>query len=91
MQTAQARPYAKIIVIVSVLLGVAVAASVLLPFAKMSHARSENLYVIYYGHLVDASGVMTEEARMILEANPSLAIVPYSFPNVVMYLLCSIE
>ena len=81
MQTAQARSYAKIIVIVSVLLGVAVAASVLLPFAKMSHARSENLYVIYYGHLVDASGVMTEEARMILEANPSLAIVPYSFPN----------
>jgi hypothetical protein len=77
VQTAQARSYAKIIVIVSILFGAAVAASVLLPFAKVTYPKSENLYVIYYGHLVDASGAMTPQAGMILEANPSLVIVPH--------------
>jgi hypothetical protein len=81
VQTAQARSYVKIIVIVSILFGAAVAASVLLPFAKVTYPKSENLYVIYYGHLVDASGAMTPQAGMILEANPSLVIVPHSFPN----------
>lgn len=68
-------------VIVAALLGVTIAASVLLPFAKVSFAKSEEIYVIYYGHLVDSSGEMTEQATMILDANPALAVVPYSFPS----------
>jgi hypothetical protein len=81
VQTAQARSYVRIIVIVSAVLAVAVAAAVFLPFAKVSFAKSEELYVIYYGHLVDESGAMTEQARAILDAGPTMAVVPYSFPN----------
>ncbi|HKU49128.1 MAG TPA: spherulation-specific family 4 protein, partial [Nitrososphaera sp.] len=82
MQTAQARPYLKIIVIVaSVLLAVAAAASLLLSNAKVTFAKSEETYVIYYGHLVDESGAMTPQARSMLDAGPSLVIVPYSFPT----------
>jgi hypothetical protein len=68
-------------VIVAAVFGVAVAASILLPFTKVSFPKSEELYVIYYGHLVDDSGAITEQATMILDANPALVIVPYSFPN----------
>ena len=81
MQTAQARPYVKIIVIVAALIVVVATASILLPYTKVSFAKSEELYVIYYGHLVDGSGTMTEQATMILDANPSLVVVPHSFPT----------
>jgi hypothetical protein len=81
VQTAQARSYVKIIVVVAALLVTAVAASLLLPFAKVTFAKSEELYVIYYGHLVNEDGAMTDQARMILQAGPSLVVVPHSFPN----------
>lgn len=81
MQTAQARPYFKIIVIVAALLVAAIAASLLFPFAKVPYAKAEELYVIYYGHLVDENGAMTDQARVILQSNPTLVVVPHSFPN----------
>jgi hypothetical protein len=60
---------------------VAVAASLTLPLAKVTFEKSENLYVIYYGHLVDGNGAMTGEASRILAAEPELVIVPHSFPD----------
>lgn len=53
----------------------------MLPFAKVSFAKSENFYVIYYGHLVDENGSTTEQTARILAAKPELVIVPYSFPD----------
>ncbi len=47
----------------------------------MSFAKPENLYVIYYGHLIDENGSMTDQTSRILAAKPELVIVPYSFPN----------
>src|SRR5215218_4084546 len=48
----------------------------IIPFAK-----TENFYVIYYGHLVGGRGEMTEQASRILAAGPELVIVPHSFPD----------
>lgn len=81
MQSTKKKPYLAIIVIASVAFAAAVAASLTLPFAKVAFEKSENLYVIYYGHLVDESGAMTEEASRMLAAKPELVIVPHSFPD----------
>jgi flagellar basal body-associated protein FliL len=82
VQSTQKRPYfAIIIIIASVAFAAAVAASMMLPLAKVSFEKSENLYVIYYGHLVDENGIMTEQTTRILAAEPELVIVPYSFPD----------
>jgi hypothetical protein len=81
VQSTQRRPYLAIIIIASVAFAAAVAASLTLPFAKVAFEKSENLYIIYYGHLVDENGAMTEEASRILAAGPELVIVPYSFPD----------
>lgn len=48
----------------------------IIPFAK-----TENFYVIYYGHLMGGRGEMTEQASRILAAGPKLVIVPHSFPD----------
>jgi hypothetical protein len=69
------------IVIASVAFAAAVAASIMLPLAKVAFEKSENLYVIYYGHLVDENGAITEQTSRILAAEPELVIVPYSFPD----------
>ncbi|MCI0560281.1 MAG: spherulation-specific family 4 protein [Nitrososphaera sp.] len=68
-------------VIVSAVFAAAIAASFLLPYAKVTYAKSENLYVIYYGHLVDRAGAMTVQASKILASDPELVIVPHSFPD----------
>lgn len=81
MQSTQKRSYFAIIVIALVAFAAAVAASLTLPFAKVSFEKSENLYVIYYGHLVDENGAATEQTARILAAKPELVIVPYSFPD----------
>lgn len=81
MQSTQKRSYLTIIIIASVAFAAAVAASLTLPLAKVAFEKSENLYVIYYGHLVDESSAMTEEASRILAADPELVIVPHSFPD----------
>ncbi|WP_148681460.1 spherulation-specific family 4 protein [Candidatus Nitrososphaera gargensis] len=81
MQSTQKKSYFAIIVIASVALACAVAAPIMLPFVKVSPANPENLYVIYYGHLVDENGAMTDQASRILAAKPELVIVPHSFPD----------
>jgi hypothetical protein len=81
MQSTQKRSYFAIIVIASIAFAAAVAASLLLSSVKVSFARSENLYVIYYGHLVDENGATTDQATRILAAKPEFVIVPYSFPD----------
>jgi hypothetical protein len=70
-----------IIVIASVAFAAAVAALIMMPFAKVAFEKSENFYVIYYGHLVNENGAMTGQAERILAAKPELVIVPYSFPD----------
>jgi hypothetical protein len=70
-----------IIVIASVAFAAALVASVMLPLAKVAFAKSENFYVIYYGHLVDKNGTMTDQTNKILAAKPELVIVTYSFPD----------
>lgn len=81
MQSTKKRSYFAIIVIALVAFAAAVAVSLTLPIAKVSFAKSENLYVIYYGHLVDKNGTATEQTTRILAAKPELVIVPYSFPD----------
>jgi hypothetical protein len=81
MQSKQKRPYFTMIVIALVALVAAVAALIMLPFAKVPFEKSEIFCVIYYGHLVDENGAMTEQAERILVARPELVIVPYSFPD----------
>jgi hypothetical protein len=70
-----------VIVIASAAFAAAVAASIMLPLAKVSFEKSENFYVIYYGHLIDEKGATTEQTARILAAGPELVIVPYSFPD----------
>ncbi|HUG97432.1 MAG TPA: spherulation-specific family 4 protein [Nitrososphaera sp.] len=81
MQSTKRRPYLAIIIIASVAFAAAVAASLTLPLANVVFEKSENGYVIYYGHLVDENGAMTEETSRILAAGPELVIVPHSFPD----------
>jgi hypothetical protein len=81
VQSTQKRSYFAIIVIASVAFAAAVAASLSLPSTKVSFEKSENLYVIYYGHLVDENGAATEQTARILAAKPELVIVPHSFPD----------
>lgn len=81
MQSTKKKSYFAIIVIASLAFAAAVAASLMFPFAKVAFAKSENLYVIYYGHLVDSNGEMTEQVPRILAADPELVIVPHSFPD----------
>ena len=57
------------------------AASLSFPFAKVTYPKSEELYVIYYGHLVDEGGSMTDQARAILLARPTMVVIPHSFPT----------
>ncbi len=61
----------------------------MLPFAKVAYAKPENLYVIYYGHLVDQNGEATDQAVRILAATPELVLVPYSFPDGKLNLTCT--
>ena len=75
------KTFLTIIIIASIASAVAVAASLMLPFAKVALEKSENLYVIYCGHLVDENGAMTKEASRIQAADPKLVIVPHSFPD----------
>jgi len=70
-----------IIIITVATFASAVVATALLPFAKVAFPKSENFYVIYYGHLVDQNGNSTRQTNEILAANPELVIVPYSFPD----------
>lgn len=81
MQSTQKRSYFAIIVAASVAFAAAVAVSIMLPLAKVTFEKSENFYVIYYGHLVDDQGAITEQTARILAAKPELVIVPYSFPD----------
>jgi spherulation-specific family 4 protein len=81
VQSTKKRSYFASILIASVAFAAAVAASIMYPFAEVTFAKSENMYVIYYGHLVDKDGEMTEQASRILAARPALVIVPYSFPD----------
>jgi hypothetical protein len=81
VQSTQKRSYFAVIVIALIAFAAAVVASIVLPFAKVSFDKSENLYVIYYGHLVDENGATTEQMARILAAKPQLVIVPYSFPD----------
>jgi hypothetical protein len=81
VQSTEKKSRLAIIIIASLALAAAVAALMTLSFAKVAFPKSENLYVIYYGHLVDDSGEMTEQASRILAAEPELVIVPYSFPD----------
>ncbi|MEW6603268.1 MAG: spherulation-specific family 4 protein [Thermoproteota archaeon] len=81
MQSTEKRSHLTIIIIASLALAGTVAASMALPFAKVPFATAENLYVIYYGHLVDDNGDMTEQTLRIISSKPELVIVPYSFPD----------
>lgn len=81
MQSTKKRTYFTIILIASIAFAAAVAALTMFPFATVAFAKSENMYVIYYGHLVDNDGEMTEQASNIMAARPALVIVPYSFPD----------
>lgn len=81
MQSTQKRSYFALIIIASVAFAGVLAATILLPLATLAFEKSENLYVIYYGHLVDKDGATTEEAERIIAAKPELVIVPYSFPD----------
>ena len=81
MQSTKKRSYLTIIVIASVVFAGVLAASVVLPLPKVAFAKSENFYVIYYGHLVDQNGDATDQVARILAAKPELVVVPYSFPD----------
>ncbi|HEV8405409.1 MAG TPA: spherulation-specific family 4 protein [Nitrososphaera sp.] len=81
MQSTKKRSYFAIVVVASVVFAGAVGASIMLPFAKVAFAKSENFYVIYYGHLIDENGKATDQATRILTARPELVIVPHSFPD----------
>lgn len=81
MQSIEKRSHLALIIIVSLASAAIVAALIMLPLVKAPFAKSENLYIIYYGHLVDEDGKMTEQASRILAAGPELVIVPYSFPD----------
>ena len=82
MQASQPKSYmTMIILIASGVFAASIAASVMLPFAKVSFEKAENFYVIYYGHLVGRDGEMTEQTSRILAARPDLVVVPHSFPD----------
>lgn len=80
MQSTKKKSYFAIIVIASLAFAAAVAASAMF-LSKAAFAKSENLYVIYYGHLVDSNGETTEHVSRILAAEPELVVVPHSFPD----------
>lgn len=81
MQTTQRRSCLTIIVAALAAVATAVAALLMFPLAGVSYANVQDLYVIYYGHLVNSDGSITDQASRIIEARPQLAIVPYSFPD----------
>ncbi len=86
MLTTKRKSHLTLIIAVSAAFAVATAALFSSPFvpflpAKVSPPSLQNLYVIYYGHLVNPDGSITEQASRIIEAKPSLVIVPYSFPD----------
>jgi len=84
--TTKRKSHLTLIIAVSAAFAVATAALFSSPFvpflpAKVSPPSLQNLYVIYYGHLVNPDGSITEQASRIIETKPSLVIVPYSFPD----------
>ncbi|HEX2615222.1 MAG TPA: spherulation-specific family 4 protein [Nitrososphaera sp.] len=81
MQTTQRKSYLTIIIVVSAAIAAAMMALFALPLVKVAYANVQNLYVIYYGHLVNSDGTISEQASRIIEARPQLVIVPYSFPD----------
>jgi hypothetical protein len=85
VQTAQSRSYLAIIIIASAAIAAAMAAEaaffLLPPNLIIPFVKTENFYVMYYGHLVGGRGEMTEQASRILAAGPKLVIVPHSFPD----------
>jgi len=81
VQSIEKKSHLTIVIIASVVLAGALAAPLAWPSAKVPFAKAENLYVIYYGHLIDDNNEMTEQASRIIAARPELVIVPYSFPD----------
>lgn len=96
MQTTQKRSHlAAIIIALVVAIATAVVVIIALdhgnsinfPLTKTHQAAQpillqvRGLYVIYYGHLVDRNGEMTNETSKIIAAKPEIVVVPYSFPN----------
>ena len=81
MQSTEKRPYLAIIGVGSMVFAGLLVASVMMPLTKVPFAKSENFYVIYYGHMVDQNSDATEQVARILAAKPELVIVPYSFPD----------
>jgi len=65
VQTAKKRSYFVIMIIASITFAAAVAASIVLQFAK-----SENLSVIYYGHHLDDNSEITKQKSLTLAATP---------------------
>lgn len=51
------------------------------PSLRIPLLPNRNLYVIYYGPLVDRYGVMTSQALQIIAAKPQLIIVPSLFSD----------
>jgi len=91
VQSTKKRSYFVIIIVTSVAFAGAAAASITLPFAKVTSEKSEHLYVIYYGHLVDENGKVTDQATRILAAKPELVIVQHSFPDGELNLTPSVQ
>jgi hypothetical protein len=82
VQATQRRSYLTIIIVVSVALVATIMTTLFaLPLVKLPYPNVQNLYVIYYGHLVNSNGTISDQALRIIDARPQLVIVPYSFPN----------
>ncbi|HXG07067.1 MAG TPA: spherulation-specific family 4 protein [Nitrososphaera sp.] len=82
MQSTEKKRRLTIIIIASVVLGgVVLAGTLALSLVDAPFTKTENLYVIYYGHLVDGNNEMTEQPSRIIAAAPELVIVSYSLPD----------
>ena len=91
MQSCEVGALLSVIIAAGVVFAGAAGASTTLPFAKVPFAESKHLYVIYYGHLVDENGKVTDQATRILAARPELVIVQHSFPDGQLNLTPSVQ
>jgi hypothetical protein len=81
VQVTQRKSYLTIIIVVSAAFAAVIMTVLALPLMKVVYPNVQYFYVIYYGHLVNSDGTVSEQALRIIEARPQLVIVPYSFPD----------
>ena len=93
MQTILGKPYVKTLIVV-ILVAAIVSAAVVVATISMNYPTfpplfssnttfppTQNFYVIYYGHLVNYDGKITNQTLQIIAAKPKLVIVPYSLQD----------